>query len=386
MQKTQGTRNSSFELLRIIAMFMILSFHLIHQNEFVLKSMSFPIKQFVLLLFSCMGTVGVVIFFGISAWFLCTQIQSGTGFVRSSFKRIWLLERTVLFYSLIIAAAFYLYDSTLVNRGLILFSFTPTLLGRWWYVTAYVVFLIFYPFITIGLRKMGQNMHGALCLCFIVGCGLLYGLTPFWVLDFIPYSFMGFIYIYVLIAYYRWYMPKFKAKTGWWMIAIGSITLISSILVLAVLYVHTGKQWFLERELYLDDPFKLPVVVIGLGILLVASRIQFVSKPINFIAKTTFGVYLIHQHPLFRNLLKQVSPVARVYERPFAIFYVISILITIFAICSVLDMLRIMLFRITIDRHKGAWFDKLTLWISNRPLWNRMVTYFTPHIDNSSNR
>lgn len=65
-----GGRNSSIELLRIIAMFMILAHHFIVHNGYdVLKLPLGPERIFFQLVMAGGGKVGVVIFFSISAWF-----------------------------------------------------------------------------------------------------------------------------------------------------------------------------------------------------------------------------------------------------------------------------------------------------------------------------
>ena len=65
-----GQRNSSIELLRIIAMFMILAHHFIVHNGYdVLKLPLGPERIFFQLVMAGGGKVGVVIFFSISAWF-----------------------------------------------------------------------------------------------------------------------------------------------------------------------------------------------------------------------------------------------------------------------------------------------------------------------------
>jgi len=66
-----GQRNSSIELLRIIAMFMILMCHFIVHNGYdVLKLPLGPERIFFQLVMQSGGVIGVVIFFSISAWFL----------------------------------------------------------------------------------------------------------------------------------------------------------------------------------------------------------------------------------------------------------------------------------------------------------------------------
>lgn len=65
-----GGRNSSIELLRIVAMFMILAHHFVVHNGYDAKNLPLgPERIFFQLVMQGGGKVGVVIFFTISAWF-----------------------------------------------------------------------------------------------------------------------------------------------------------------------------------------------------------------------------------------------------------------------------------------------------------------------------
>lgn len=89
-----GQRNSSIELLRIIAMFMILAHHFIVHNGYdVLKLPLGPERIFLQLVMQGGGKVGVVIFFSISAWFFLDKEQT----IKSNLKRVWITERELLF-------------------------------------------------------------------------------------------------------------------------------------------------------------------------------------------------------------------------------------------------------------------------------------------------
>ncbi|WP_346965972.1 acyltransferase family protein [Bifidobacterium angulatum] len=91
--KSKG-RNSSIELLRIIAMFMILAHHFIVHNGYdVLKLPLGPERIFFQLVMAGGGKVGVVIFFSISAWFFLDKEQT----IKSNLKRVWITERELLF-------------------------------------------------------------------------------------------------------------------------------------------------------------------------------------------------------------------------------------------------------------------------------------------------
>lgn len=111
-------RNSSIELLRIIAMFMILMHHFIVHNGYdVLKLPLGPERIFFQLVMQGGGKVGVVIFFSISAWFFLDKEQT----IKSNLKRVWIMERELLFWSLTLVAFYLVFDrvtfhSRIINR------------------------------------------------------------------------------------------------------------------------------------------------------------------------------------------------------------------------------------------------------------------------------
>ncbi len=89
-------RNSSIELLRVIAMLMILLHHFVVHNAFDVSRMPVSLPKFIFyMLFASGGKIAVVIFFSISAWFLL----DGDWSIRACWKRVWLLERELIFWS-----------------------------------------------------------------------------------------------------------------------------------------------------------------------------------------------------------------------------------------------------------------------------------------------
>ena len=112
-----GQRNSSIELLRIIAMFMILAHHFIVHNGYdVLKLPLGPERIFFQLVMAGGGKVGVVIFFSISAWFFLDREQT----IKSNLKRVWIMERELLFWSLILVMLYFVKSVFRVGAGAVL--------------------------------------------------------------------------------------------------------------------------------------------------------------------------------------------------------------------------------------------------------------------------
>lgn len=129
-----GCRNSSIELLRIIAMFMILMHHFIVHNGYdVLKLPLGPERIFFQLVMQGGGKVGVVIFFSISAWFFLDKEQT----IKSNLKRVWIMERELLFWSLILVAFYLVFDRADLGMKNLVKSFAPLTMNVWWYATAY---------------------------------------------------------------------------------------------------------------------------------------------------------------------------------------------------------------------------------------------------------
>lgn len=363
----RNTRNSSIELLRVIAMFMILAHHFIVHNRFDIKDMPIGLeKVFFQTIMQGGGKVGVVIFFSISTWFLINEKQE----IRNSLRRIWLMEREVLFWSILLASFFFIFDRTDLSRNLLLRSFVPLNMGVWWYATAYAIFLAILPFLQIGLKALGRHNHLALTIVILIIWGVR-GFIPGMVSADGPISsglngILGFIYIFILISAYKWYLPPLSTKQIWALISIGfSFFILYTVASICLsLFGH-------NVGIYITGDWTLPVIMIGFGMFLLFERITIHSKLINRIAKSAFGVYLITDYGASENLLwKRWFNLEFFYHRPFAILQILGILLAIYIACTLLDFIRQGLFAITIDKHQGRWFNRLWTVVSTKTMSN----------------
>ena len=158
------------------------------------------------------GKVGVVIFFSISAWFFLYKEQT----IKSNLKRVWIMERELLFWSLTLMAFYLMLDRACIDAKLMIKSIAPLSMSLWWYATAYAIFLALLPFLSKGLKALGRKYHLALAITVLI----IRGLTSF-----IPGSLggypsinssltgvFGFIYLFIIISTYKWYMTPFTLK------------------------------------------------------------------------------------------------------------------------------------------------------------------------------
>lgn len=365
-----GGRNSSIETLRIIAMFMILAHHFIVHNGYdVLKLPLGPERIFFQLVMAGGGKVGVVIFFSISAWFFLDREQT----IKSNLKRVWIMERELLFWSLILVTFYLVFDRADLGPKLMLRSLVPLSADIWWYATAYAIFLALLPFLAKGLKALGREYHLKLAATVLV----IWGLTSF-----IPGmigikdGFLGLIYLFILIAAYKWYMEPFTTRQVWLMIGtgLGFFLLYTCASITLSLLGH-------DMGIYITGDWRLPVIIVGFGMFLLFDRATFHNRTIDRIAQSAFAVYLITDYAASEKLLwVRLFNLQDLYQQPLAILQILGILLAIYATCTLLDFIRQALFAATIDRRRGRWFDLLWDKVSNR-----IHDYsHTPIIDSSS--
>ena len=358
----RSKRNSSVEMLRILSMLMIVTSHCVMFTNLNVLEQAFGINKVCIETFLYSGgKIGVVSFFAISAWYL-----SQDGGVQSGLRRVWILEREMLFWSVILLAVTALIDQTQLSIGLITRSLFPMITALWWYPTAYSVFLLFFPFLSQSLRAFGKSAHGALCLMMFMLWTVLDMVMPLSAVGLPGGNYLSFIYIYVLIMYYRWHMKPIKISTAWWMLAIGYTAIALGSIGGGLLYERTGRLAVLQ--VYLGKvEFRLPVLMIGLALFVLFERHEFHSAIVNMVASSMFGVYLITEYPTIRMWIWE-SSIVNSLVRMNSIWVIATIVIAaslVLIICVVLDQIREQLFRVTVDRHRGAWFDKLWNVIGN---------------------
>lgn len=353
-------RNSSIELLRIIAMLMILSHHFVLHNGTSLADLPMtPTREILSFFFLGAGKIGVAIFFSISTWFLISSEQS----IKHNFKRIWLMERELLFWSLALLVAFAIAKKSLLSPTRILNSVFPIITNLWWYASAYALFLIILPFLQYALLAMGPKLHAKLALILLLVFGPL-SLVPYpTIFSIYLTNVAGFIYLFILLSCYKLYLKQCNVKQLWMLIAGGLLIgiLITALKDAAIALMFADNT---PAKLVTYTPFRdfsaLPSLMVGIPIFLLFDRLHFYNKYINFIAKSAFAVYLISEYSPMRNLLWiTLFNLKDIYGKPFALLRIVVTLLGVYVACTLCDFIRRGLFALTVDRHPGRWFEAL---------------------------
>ncbi|BDR53854.1 hypothetical protein KIM372_17610 [Bombiscardovia nodaiensis] len=356
----EKTRNPNIELLRILAMLMIVcSNDIADGNYFTEKNYAVDaslrfIKNF--------GGTSDALFFGITAWFLCMAKKPT---LKGSFKRIWKLEWQLLFYAYPILLLFLILKIKGIedhNRaGFIAMGIQtlfPTLSGLWWYPTSYAFFLILYPWINKGLRAIGQKTHGTLAIIMFA----IWGLIPYFLLD-MNISVWLFIFLYVLISYLRWYRNDLLQSKRL------KINLFITALCIFILGTLIGAKWLPGTFNYtlLNNPRYFPALILALSLILWATQrevresnaLEIVThKFINTAASGCFAGYLIIVHPWVNGFINWKFHFALELS-PFHILIGQLLMPVIYlSIAIAIDLIRQFIFSFTVDKFQAPLFER----------------------------
>ncbi|BDR55401.1 hypothetical protein KIMH_15120 [Bombiscardovia apis] len=220
-----------------------------------------------------------------------------------------------------------------------------------------MLFLFLVPFLTVGLRKIGPKFHGILAAGLIVVYGFLPSKPFVYDMDIPNNSFTVrlFLYIYITVSFARWYLPNLlkSRKFGAFLIVGGlAFGLIAQLIMRILAYDLFGKWW-------LFYPKNIPTLAVSLGLVIFAGTFpETHSRIVNRLASATLAVYLLFQGGLGGHFAAYTlgsfwggSNGARL------LLINIALAVAIYAACLLIDLLRQLVFTVTIDKVETPLFE-----------------------------
>lgn len=352
---TGKKRQSNFELLRIIAMFLI-----ILQHTVVHGSLSIPaniildtsnIWTYVSLRYTgFFGKVGVYLFVLITGYFMYNKSISVKKLVK-----LWL---PIFFWATLMTIVIGVYYHQL-NWNELLKSAFPIFNNRYWFMTTYVFMYLLIPLLNLVINQMSRRQ---IYLMFWLGLIILAPGTRLygsWISSYLLY----FCYVYVVGGTIR----KHQLLARTWIRNYGWALLLGSLLVDLLLVMVFGKWGFTHQNEnlvtlttnFVDVPLFTYLVALGLFVVVGTRKMNYYGW-INKISATTFGIYLIHDNQSLRYILWHV--IFKTDEFRTQLFYIafletLGITVLVFVVCSLLEFGRQLLFS------KGE--DALANWLDN---------------------
>lgn len=316
-------RSSNIELLRIVAMMMIV---LLHANYYSLGGITladvkvFDLGVFLKAVAEQLCIIGVNVFVLISGWFG----------IRPSVKGALSLMFQVWFFNLVIAAVMFCLGQPVSWERVLDVMF---LKDCYWFVVAYIALYVLAPVLNAFIEKAPARQYLSVLVAFFC-IEFMFG----WIMKIQAagfhkgYSAMSFIGLYLLAGYLKRHSAKlvdFSVRKDF-------------LLYLAWSVVPVALYFLIKRPMsitFYSSPF---VIAASVFFFLAFNRMNFTSGLVNYLACSAFSIYLIHLHPLVSQHFKDAMRWG--YELlggwlyvPFAVAFAVALGLA----CVMLDKVRI---------------------------------------------
>ena len=340
---THKERLSNFELLRIIAILLIISFQYVFKSGYSFETIN--LNSYIIKLFWLFGELGVNLFMLITGYFIINQ--------KMSVEKIIRIVAEIFFYNLINVILKCYFLQAPIRLLDIMF---PVIYGRYWFVTAYLIIYLLSPFFNILINHMTKiEFKKLLLVVLLIWCIIptISGLRINSTEGLMYYSRLIWMSVMYLIgAYIKIYDIKlFDTKRKSFIISVSTF----GIMALSILFVYQFKEAFYilgTKEIaYLWTPNNIFMLILSISVFEFFAKLKIKPiKIINILASTTLGVYMIHDgcfnSVLWNNLLETKTKL----ENPNFIFYIIITTLIIFIIGAIIDLIRKVVEKNTIDK------------------------------------
>lgn len=349
-------RQANFEVLRVVAMAMIVTLHFLQRGGIlvplyeeinIVNSTGWLIKSLCIVAANCY--VLIAGYFLVEAEWKC--------------KKLLTLVSQIIFYSILIPVVCILLGIGNVRQWSIyewITAVLPLQMDHYWFATAYVLMFVLSPVLAAGVKQLSKKQ-----LEWVIGILLVYfcvfkSLSPILLAtDRYGYDYPWFICLFLIAAYIRLYGNKenglqigkvklftsAKASAGLYVVSALAIFAVS--LVLGMITARIGKF-----DYYMNMVFSYNHILT----LLAAFSFFYAflhwepkeSKAVRFLSKIapyTFGVYLIHENVAIRDLWTGWFGVDKVSNSLLFVPYMILVIACLFVVCMAIDFVRAKIFK-----------------------------------------
>lgn len=335
---TKKKRDANIELLRIVAMLMIITLHFnIHSKALLVLGEPASNVQIFATVLEAIAITGVNVYVLISGYYLSSS--------KVRLSKVLLLILQVYFYTLLISGAMMFVGAYSVkpedklDRALrYLF---PISSEHYWFVTAYVIMYVLAPVMNAAVNTLERKQLKTVIIGLLTWFCFIKSIVPVkFGTDRMGYDFGWFICLYLIAAYIRKYnIVLFRdAKKSALVYLISVVVIAAFSLAFYKINFDTGNfNYYAEVPCHYNFFFAL-TGALGLFSVFRFMRLKenLLAEVIRIIAPYTLGVYLLHMH--FEIADRWVEWIEQIIgETPldnvlmFFIHLVVSVLIVFFA-------------------------------------------------------
>ena len=345
MKLETTNRKSNIELLRIIAMLMIVAHHFSAHGYFNTESM--PYFNLIWLHFlSSGGKIGVNLFMLISGYFLISSDKV-------SVRKVLKLLLQMVFYSVSIFLIFGGLKITEIRLPYLI----KLLLGypTSWYARGYLTLYLIHPYINKLLNSLDKHEYKKLVLLLAVMFSILPTLTAEQLDD---GNLVWFVFVYILGGYLKKYSQEFGWNSRRYMINAVVLYMLTFASVVALDLISLRIPAVSSHTTYLFGLEKITTITISVFVFLAFINTDINhSKIINTISSATFGIYFINDNNYMRYFFWESLFNGYKYSNTgLLIPYSLMVTVAVFLICLIVELIRINL----LERIYSKAIDKIS--------------------------
>lgn len=366
---TSMQRHLGIDALRILAMFMVVLLHVLGQGGVLLGGNDVTLRYSMPWLLETMAYCAVNCY-GLITGYVCIHSHH-------KYKRIVALWFQVFFYTTLITLITALVNPGTLGKEEFYNAVFPMLRKQYWYFTQYTGLFFLMPFLNkllLGLSK--QQMQGLVLTIFVFLSLLPCIIHNDLLISGSGYSMLWLAALYVIGAYIKRYGFTLRCPKPICLLIYSICTFIAWG---GILLQGAGIMEYGRRFLNYTSPF---ILCSALALFFFFLQCNFSGKAsrnmIPVLAPVSFGVFLIHTHPLiYQGRLKHAFTFFHNYPVVLTLLFCFLAALAIYLLCSLIDYLRLKLFGLL---HIDALSEKIVVLCRNMGMYiyNKLMGRHTP--------
>lgn len=347
----KNKRQLNFEILRIIAMCMIITMHYLTKGLNVPKlSEDLSLSNMLWWLIYAFSVGAVNIYVLISGYFIVDS--------RWRIDKVFSLYLTVWLYSVLVPltlGAIGIVDLRSLRLGDWQQLLLPIEYEHYWFATAYVMMYILSPVLAIAVRSLNRELLRGVIAGLVVLFSVLKSINPY----LIPWDKYGndvlwFIVLFMIAGYIRRFGIQASITVRVLTYILTSILILVSELILGVIVNKTGKLEYMLDMLCANNHILVLLASVALFTAFIELKTDAIhektGKIILLFSSSTFGIYLLHENLLVRSRWASWLGVDRLNNIALKLLFLIISIVALFIVGTLIDRVRAGLFDMFIKK------------------------------------
>ncbi len=334
---TKGKRYSNFEILRVVAIGMIVAFHYVFKGGFIFEN-EVSLNRFIFDVVYYMGEWGVNVFILISGYFLPNTVRK--------WNKVVSIILQCYFYTILCKWILVYYtEATWAQWGYKDYLF-PILVPKYWFVTAYVLIYLLSPYLHVMVTNLSKRQYQEILILWFV----IWSVFPTVITGYIyggvdleqAQNYNRFIWLlgmYLCGGYIRLHgvphvLDSMKRRLGF-------LGIVLTVLVVHILLAEHGLSLAGKSPQFLWQPNTIMQVALSISLFLVFEAMDIGFHPlINKLAGCTLGIYMLHDGELWDFLWQRVFRNATHQYSRFFIIHILIAVVSLMAVGVAIELMR----------------------------------------------